>query len=478
MNIKLRDFTAEDIPKKVDWVNDPSNNAFLHYDLPLEIEKTSKWFASAIKRSDRYDAVITVDEVPVGLIGLLNIDSKNRKAEFYILMGESAYKGKGIATKAGNLLLQDAFVARGLNRVYLYTETENIPAQRLFKKLGFVREGKLHDDLIYCGRYVERFLYAISKEQFISDGFVTPISFLETVEQNRIYIKRDDLFPYSFGGNKGRKAVNFFCEIDSGKFDCVVTYGSGSSNHCRVIANMAAERGMECYIISPEEASEKTYNTLLMKAFGAKITICPTEEVHETIEAVMEQLKSAGRNPYFIPGGGHGNLGTQAYVDCFREIKHYEKEKHMQFDYIFHASGTGTTQAGLICGTLIEKDPVQVIGISIARKKPYGREVVLDSVKAYLASIHVNRFADQIDRATIFEDAYCLGGYGKSNGTVNAVIKTMMIKHGIPMDGTYVGKAYAGMLAYIKKYKIFDKNILFIHTGGTPLFFNELENWQ
>ena len=26
-------------------------------------------------------------------------------------------------------------------------------------------------------------------------------------EQNNIYIKRDDLFPFSFGGNKARKAA-------------------------------------------------------------------------------------------------------------------------------------------------------------------------------------------------------------------------------------------------------------------------------
>ena len=41
-------------------------------------------------------------------------------------------------------------------------------------------------------------------------------------EQNNIYIKRDDLFPFSFGGNKARKAVNFFKEIDNGDFDTVV----------------------------------------------------------------------------------------------------------------------------------------------------------------------------------------------------------------------------------------------------------------
>ena len=70
-------------------------------------------------------------------------------------------------------------------------------------------------------------------------------------EQNNIYIKRDDLFPFSFGGNKARKAVNFFKEIDNGDFDTVVTYGSSSSNHCRVISNMATVRNIPCYIISP-----------------------------------------------------------------------------------------------------------------------------------------------------------------------------------------------------------------------------------
>ena len=87
-------------------------------------------------------------------------------------------------------------------------------------------------------------------------------------EQNNIYIKRDDLFPFSFGGNKARKAVNFFKEIDNGDFDTVVTYGSSSSNHCRVISNMATVRNIPCYIISPEEASEPTYNSKMMQLTG------------------------------------------------------------------------------------------------------------------------------------------------------------------------------------------------------------------
>ena len=75
----------------------------------------------------------------------------------------------------------------------------------------------------------------------------TPIQQIE----NNIYVKRDDLIPYSFGGNKARKGFLFFEEIDKGEFDCVVTYGSSHSNHCRVISNMAAARNMPCYLIGP-----------------------------------------------------------------------------------------------------------------------------------------------------------------------------------------------------------------------------------
>ena len=109
----------------------------------------------------------------------------------------------------------------------------------------------------------------------------TVIQKLKPFNGNVFYIKREDLVPFSFGGNKARKAELFFKEIDSGDFDCVVTYGSSSSNHCRVVSNMCAAREMPCYIIAPLEASEPTFNSQMMKLFGAEITTVPVETVHD-----------------------------------------------------------------------------------------------------------------------------------------------------------------------------------------------------
>ncbi len=301
----------------------------------------------------------------------------------------------------------------------------------------------------------------------------TPIQKLtEKLNNNTFYIKRDDLFPVSFGGNKARKAVLFFNDFKRKACDCIVTYGSSSSNHCRIIANIAASEGIPCYIISPKETSKPTFNSKMIKLFGAEVTQCAVAEVNNTINKKIKELKHQGYKPYFIQGGGHGNLGTQAYVTAYEEIISYEKETGIYFDYIFHTSGTGTTQAGLICGQLIHKHDRKIIGVSNARKNPYGRQVVFNSVNSYLESLGKRHITAQYIN---FIDDYVLDGYGTYNDHILHTIKEVLIRDGIPMDTTYTGKAYWGMKEYIKKNQISNKNILFIHTGGIPLFFDDLE---
>ena len=166
MEVALRKFERTDIPRKVEWINNPENNQYLHYDIPISIEGTEKWFDSHAADTTRYDAVIEVDSIPVGTIGLLSIDRKNRKAEYYIAMGEPAYKGKGVAKEATRLILAYGFETLGLNRIYLFTESENIAAQRLFEKAGFVKEGIIRQDIVSHGRLVDRFAYGLLREDW------------------------------------------------------------------------------------------------------------------------------------------------------------------------------------------------------------------------------------------------------------------------------------------------------------------------
>ncbi len=318
---------------------------------------------------------------------------------------------------------------------------------------------------------------------------------------NEIWIKREDLIPFSFGGNKARKAAYFYRDIQKEQPDVIMTYGSNSSNHCRIIANLAASLGVSCHIISSGEEEHGTngrelFNRVLVKDFGASVETVPVEQVHDTIERRLQEYREQGRRPYFIQGGGHGNAGTQSYVDAFREIVRQEEETGIRFDGIFHATGTGSTQAGLVCGKELEELPAnrhgsgctgkesgereynRIVGISIARPCPRGREVVRESILDYyreLSEKHPEAAVPEFrEEDLVFADEYRLGGYGKAVPEEEECIRRVMRTEGIPMDATYVGKAFFGMLQYLRDHGIRNERILFLHTGGTPLFFDKL----
>ncbi len=164
-NIAIRPFGVEDIKSKVEIINSDKNNKFLHYDLPLEYERTLSWFEKIKDSKNRLDLTITYEDKIAGFIGLLGIDEKNKKAEYYICV-DSNFSGKGIGTTATQLLLDYGFNELNLEKIYLYTEEENVKAQHLFEKVGFNKEGLLKNDIIYCGRKVNRFVYGLCKDDY------------------------------------------------------------------------------------------------------------------------------------------------------------------------------------------------------------------------------------------------------------------------------------------------------------------------
>ena len=79
---------------------------------------------------------------------------------------DSAYKGKGIARDASVLLLKYAFDELKLREVYLYTEVDNIPAQKLFEKCGFEKYRLDKNSAVNRGQFVDRYYYVITASEF------------------------------------------------------------------------------------------------------------------------------------------------------------------------------------------------------------------------------------------------------------------------------------------------------------------------
>ena len=306
---------------------------------------------------------------------------------------------------------------------------------------------------------------------------VTPIVRIQSQNiKNNIFIKRDDLLPFSFGGNKVRIAQEFFADMKVKGKNCIIGYGNARSNLSRAIANMAYAEGIECHIVCPMDEDggrEETFNQKLVGHCDAIFHYCTKSEVSKTVSSVIVECRNKGLNPYYINGDqyGKGNEGVpvRAYTKTFQQIYQQSKDMGMVFDYIFLPVGTGMTQAGLLVGQKQVGSCEKIVGISIARSK----DIELPILKSYVcAGVEDKKLECVEDTKIQICDEYLCGGYGKYDEDVEKVILNMFTGSGIPLDPTYSGKAFCGMFKYIVAHNITNKNILFLHTGGTPLFFD------
>lgn len=162
--ITLRPFEEKDIGNKVKWINDPENNTYLHYNIPLNYEDTLSWYRNHKNDTNRHDMIMEYDGVPVGVIGIINIDKK--KGEYYITLGDNNYRRKGISYEATNQIITKAFKEFGVEKIWLCVDAENVPARRLYEKVGFKLEGTLRKDIYFKGKMIDRCMYGIIKEEW------------------------------------------------------------------------------------------------------------------------------------------------------------------------------------------------------------------------------------------------------------------------------------------------------------------------
>ncbi len=297
----------------------------------------------------------------------------------------------------------------------------------------------------------------------------TPLVNLPRLSRNLgvdLWVKRDDLFPLTGGGNKARKVKYIARDVEHRGADSVVTTGGLQSNHARAVALMAAEHGWKCKLVLHGEKSQLDRpkgNLLLMCLTGADIVVVPAERIGPTMKEAMHEFVCQGYKPYEITGGGHMLSGSIAYAEAVKELEYQCRDYQWRPDWIVLASGTGTTQAGLLGGLDMAGWETRVVGISAARKNPRGRLIVEQAyadLRQHLGLEGPGRYVD-------FRDDWTGEGYERpTNATLAAICKAARLE-GLILDPTYTGKAFAALLDMIHGYEIREgSHVLFWHTGG------------
>lgn len=76
-------------------------------------------------------------------------------------------KGLGIGAQALKAIQQIAFTELNAHRLWLDVFTDNQTAYQLYKKVGFIEEGKLRESYLRNGAYASQYIMAILKSEYV-----------------------------------------------------------------------------------------------------------------------------------------------------------------------------------------------------------------------------------------------------------------------------------------------------------------------
>lgn len=280
-----------------------------------------------------------------------------------------------------------------------------------------------------------------------------------------LLVKRDDVIPFAFGGNKVRKLAYVGAQAFAAGADTLITTGGVQSNHARVTAAVAATLGMRCVLIANGTRPERaTANALLDALLGAEVRYVASREARaKAVDAAADELRHAGRVPFPIPLGASTPLGAMGFVRAIGEMLAQGPAP----DVIVHASSSAGTQAGLVAGCALHGIATRVIGVSADDPSA----AIAGSIRGVMAGIGsllgVDGDALAGARPVEVDDGFVGDGYGVPSDASREAQRLAAQREAFFVDHTYTAKALAGLIAAVRTRRIpADATVLFWHTGG------------
>ncbi len=291
-----------------------------------------------------------------------------------------------------------------------------------------------------------------------------------------IWVKREDLLPLAFGGNKLRNLEFLVGAALAEGCDTLVTSGRRWSNHCRLTAAAGAKAGMAVHVVlSGPPAEPPGPGVRLATALGAGVHQLPTADRDARkaeVARVAAIVQAEGGRPYIIDVGGSGVLGAWGQLLAAREAFAQAVASAVAVDRIVLPSATGGTQAGLIVGAAGDSPATRVTGVVVARPASELRPSIAAMVDGLRAAIGL---AASAEIPIELDETQCGAGYGRPTPTAEAAAVLLARTEGILVDPIYTAKALAGLVATVRSGAWDGERILFWHAGGLPGLFEPLD---
>jgi 1-aminocyclopropane-1-carboxylate deaminase/D-cysteine desulfhydrase-like pyridoxal-dependent ACC family enzyme len=291
-----------------------------------------------------------------------------------------------------------------------------------------------------------------------------------------IWIKREDLLPLAFGGNKLRNLEFLVGKAVADDADCLVTVGRRWSNHARLTAAAGARAGLAVHLVlSGPKADPPSPGVALDELLGATIhqTVTADRAERTTLLAqVVADLRAAGRHPAVIEVGGSGAVGAIGQIVAALELVDQLEALGLAADDLVVPTATGGTQAGLLVGLRTARAPTTVHGVAVT--PPDELHAPIEAMLVELAGVPglATVAADEV----VLDGSQLGPGYGRRTEAADEATRLLARTEGILVDPIYTAKALAGLVAGVREGRFDGHRVVFWHAGGSPGMFEPLDN--
>lgn len=169
--LALRPFRPADVADVQRFQSDPLVLPFIPWELRSR-QETQDWLekvsGSEVRQEGDHGAWAVERQHDARVIGAVNLSwasSAHGQAEFgFVLAGDA--QGLGYAAEAATALLDVAFPALDLHRVYARVDARNEPSLRMLRRLGLRQEAYLVGREFFKGAWTDIVIFAVLNDEW------------------------------------------------------------------------------------------------------------------------------------------------------------------------------------------------------------------------------------------------------------------------------------------------------------------------
>lgn len=161
----LRSLDVDDCEPFYNWSRDREVTLYSlsSYAYPQSKSDIHKWLSmiNSSPKNVSFGICCKQNDQLIGYAGISDISTLNRSGEFFLLIGEKEFWGKGVGTLITKLVTDYAIQTLGLHRVQLTASALNFGAIKAYEKAGYQHEGVMRQSGFRNGQFVDKVLMSV-----------------------------------------------------------------------------------------------------------------------------------------------------------------------------------------------------------------------------------------------------------------------------------------------------------------------------